>query len=135
MFDRYKYSDNGYIVMANSSKSKIINIGTINMKIFDRVILTLGNVRHIPNLRKNFVSLNRLDALDNDFSTRNEFMKVGKGSLVIIKRKSKNNLFKFIRDPIWRGITSGFKDKINVGEKLNLKSYKNNSKYEIRKKS
>lgn len=74
-------------MLANCSRSKIIGIDIVKIKIFDGVFRTLGDVIHIPNLRKNFVTLSRLDTLSYYFLTMNEFIEVGKGSSVIMKDK------------------------------------------------
>lgn len=86
-------SDVGYIVMTNFSRSKIIGIGTLNVKIFDRFVQTLGDIRHIPSLTMNMVALSRLDTSGCAFATRNEFMEVGKDLLVIMTKKTINNLY------------------------------------------
>lgn len=74
-------------MLANCSRSKIIGIDIVKIKIFDGFFRTLGDVIHTPNLRKNFVTLSRLDTLSYYFLTMNEFIEVGKGSLVIMKDK------------------------------------------------
>lgn len=60
------------------SRSKIIEKRTVKMKIYDGVIQTVSDVRFIPNLRKNFISLNNLDSLDYDFYAKNESICVSK---------------------------------------------------------
>lgn len=38
LFDSYKYRNDGDVVMVNGSRSKVIEKGTIKMKIYDRII-------------------------------------------------------------------------------------------------
>lgn len=87
-FDRYKPCDAGNVVMANGSRSKVISMGTTKTKMFNGGG-SLRYMRHVPNLRKNLVSLDWLNILGCDFSTKNEFVEVAKGSLVIMRGKNK----------------------------------------------
>lgn len=59
------------------------------------------------------------------FSARNEFMEDDKCSFLIINGKKRDNLYKLIGDLVGCGVTTASKDKVNFGEKLNLKSYYN----------
>lgn len=93
---------------------------------FDGVIRTLGDMRQVPNLRKKLVSLKRSDNLDYDFSVSNKFMDVGNGLLVITKGKKINNLYKLIGDLVQDGATTIVNGKMNIGDRLNLKSYISN---------
>lgn len=60
-------------------------IGNIRIKIFDRVVKELKQVRHAPNLKKNIVSLGMLESMGYSFEDENDSLKVIKGFLVIIK--------------------------------------------------
>lgn len=80
-------------------------------------------MRHIPSLRQNLISLSTLDTLGYDYSLRNESMKVGKDSLVIMKGKRRGNLYKLIGDPTQDGVATTMKNKINVSIKFSLKSW------------
>lgn len=97
LFDRYNPYDIADVVMVNGSKRKVIGMDTVKMKMFNRVVQTFSNVRHVFNLKKNLVSLNKLDALGYGFPIKNTFMKVGKYSLAIMKVKKIDNLYKLIR--------------------------------------
>ena len=47
---------------------KIIGIGNIHMRMFDGQVQTLTNVRHVPDLRKSFLSLGALEDQGCKFS-------------------------------------------------------------------
>ena len=51
-FDIYKACDASTVMMGNGSTSRVVGIGTVKMKMFDSVIRTLANVRHVPRLRR-----------------------------------------------------------------------------------
>ena len=48
--------------MSNNTMCKKLGIGNIRMRMFDGQIRTLTNVRHIPDLRKNLLSVGALEA-------------------------------------------------------------------------
>jgi len=48
--------------MGNNVVCKTVGIGNIRMRMFDGHVQTLTNVRHVPDLRKNLLSLGDLKA-------------------------------------------------------------------------
>ena len=65
-FDTYRLVNLGSVLMGNDASCRTVRMGNIRVKMFDGVIKTLCDVRHIPDLRKNMISLRTLD--DNGFS-------------------------------------------------------------------
>ena len=57
----YEMVSKDVVLMGNNASCKIANIGTVKIKMFDEVIKTLGDVRHVPNLKKSLISLSTLD--------------------------------------------------------------------------
>ncbi|KAK3010396.1 hypothetical protein RJ639_011710 [Escallonia herrerae] len=70
--------------------------GTIKIKMFDGIVRTLDDVRYIPNLKKNLISLGTLDSIDCSISIKGGVMKVSKGAIVIMKGKKTRNLYKLM---------------------------------------
>ena len=92
--------------MGNNVSCKVINIGNVRIKIFDGVIRTLCDVRYIPELRKNLISLGTLDDIDYNYKSVNGMMKVSKGALMVMKgQKLARNIYKLIRITIIGGVT------------------------------
>ena len=60
-FISYKFGDLGTVKMGNSSHSKIAKIGDICIEMRIGCILTLKDVRHVPDLRLNLISTCALD--------------------------------------------------------------------------
>ena len=56
------------LLMANNDSCEIHGIGSIKLKVHDGSIKTLSNVRYIPNLKRNLISLGVLD--DSGFKTK-----------------------------------------------------------------
>jgi hypothetical protein len=48
--------------MGNDVTCTIIGMGTIKIKMSDGVVRTLEEVRHIPDMKKNLISLRTLDS-------------------------------------------------------------------------
>ena len=47
--------------MGNDASCKVTGIGNIRIKMFDGIVRTLCDVRHVPYLRKNLISLGTLN--------------------------------------------------------------------------
>ena len=52
---------------------------------FDGVIRTLTDVRHVPELKKNLISLKVLDSCGHKFTGFDGTLKISKGALVVMK--------------------------------------------------
>jgi hypothetical protein len=60
---------------------------------FDGTVEILTDVRHVPNLRKNLISLGVLDIGGYKSIAQGGVMKVYKGILLVMKAKKVGNLF------------------------------------------
>lgn len=76
---------NGSVLMGDDSTCEIAAIDTIKIKMFDGTIRTLSDVRHIPSLKKNLISLSTLDNKGYKYSGRDVIVKVTKDSLAVMK--------------------------------------------------
>jgi hypothetical protein len=61
-FDTYRSINSGIVTMGTSVHCKITGIGNIIIKMFDGVVKTLCNVKHVPEVEKNLISLDTLDS-------------------------------------------------------------------------
>ncbi|KAG8501671.1 hypothetical protein CXB51_003833 [Gossypium anomalum] len=61
-FTTYETMFEGVVLMGNNASCKITGVGTIKVKMFDGVVRTLSDVRHIPELKRNLISLSTLDS-------------------------------------------------------------------------
>ena len=64
------------------------------MRMFDGQVRTLMNIRHVPNLKKNLLSLRALEARGYKFSGAEGGIKVTRGFMTILKRERITNLYK-----------------------------------------
>ena len=61
---------------------------------FDGVVRRLGDVRHVPDLKRNLISLNTPDAKGYNYTGEGGVVKVSKGALVMMKRQKRSaNLY------------------------------------------
>ena len=60
-FSTHKPMHKVVVLMGNNASCKVACIGTVHIRMFDGVV-TLGDVRHVPDLKRNLISLSTLKA-------------------------------------------------------------------------
>ena len=62
---------------------------------FDNMVRTLGELQHVPEVKKNLISLGTLDSNGYYYKSENWLMKVSKGAMVVMKgQKVEGNIYK-----------------------------------------
>ncbi|GJW56756.1 retrotransposon protein, putative, ty1-copia subclass [Tanacetum coccineum] len=80
--------------MGDNASYKIEGIGSIQVKMFDGAIRTLEDVRHVPGMKRNLISLSTLDLKGYKYSGEGGVLKVTKGSMIVMKANIKSaNLY------------------------------------------
>ena len=93
--------------MGNGAQCKITGTGNIRIKMFDGVVRTLCDVRHVPKVEKNLISLDTLDSNGYGYKSKGGVMKVTKGVMMVIKgQKSSKNIYKLLGSTVVGGIAS-----------------------------
>ena len=93
--------------LADNRPCKVVDIGTIKLRMHDRVIRTLTNVRHIPKLKKNLVSLGYLEKQGYAFGCQpgSGCLRITKDALVVMKgRRLENNLYEMEGSMVTDGV-------------------------------
>ena len=80
-------------MMGNDAACTVKGKCTIQIKTHDGVIRSLTNVRHVPDLRRNLISLGTLESLGCKYSAEGGEIKISKGSLTLMKGKRRGNLY------------------------------------------
>ena len=75
----------GSVLMGNDQSCQIEGVGSVKIEMFDGVVRTLENVRFIPELRKNLISLGTLDARGFHYRVSSGVMDVLAGEKVILR--------------------------------------------------
>ncbi|KAL6333003.1 hypothetical protein AAG906_020022 [Vitis piasezkii] len=88
--------NSGFVMMGNDASCKVAGIGNIIIKMFDDVVRTLCDVRHVHELRKNLISLGTLDCNRFSFKSTSGVMKVSKG----------RNIYKLLGTTIVGGVAT-----------------------------
>ena len=86
--------------MGNDATCPVIGIGTVKIKMFDKVVRVLSNVRHVPYFRKNLISLVVLDDLAYSYSSKGGIMKITKGALMMMKGHKVSTLYRLIGNTV-----------------------------------
>ncbi len=92
-FSTFSSVEGGVVRMGNNSSSKVIGIGTVKIKTHDGTIRTLSDVRYVPDLRKNLISLCILDLKGCRINIESSTIKVSRGALVLLKGKRTDSLY------------------------------------------
>ena len=85
----YEIVHKGAILMGNNASCKVAGIGIVHIKMFDGVVRTLSDVKHVLNLKRNLISLSTLDAKGYKYTGEGGVLKISKGALVKMKGHQK----------------------------------------------
>jgi hypothetical protein len=91
-FETYEPSD-GRVIMGNNNTCKVAGTGTISFKFHDGRIRRLTGVRHIPDLKKNLISLGSLEEKGCKFQSEGGVLRVSIGALTVMKAKRVGTLY------------------------------------------
>lgn len=61
-FSTYEGGSGGAVIMENNAPCKIIGVGTVRIRMLDGIVRTLTDVKHIPELKRNLISLSAVDS-------------------------------------------------------------------------
>ena len=85
----YEIVHKGAILMGNNASFKVAGIGIVHIKMFDGVVRTLSDVKHVLNLKRNLISLSTLNAKGYKYTGEGGVLKISKGALVKMKGHQK----------------------------------------------
>jgi hypothetical protein len=84
-FSSYKPMQKGDVVrMGDDNPCEIVGIGSVQIKAHDGMTRTLKNMRYIPEMTRNLISISTLNAEGFKYSGSNGVLKVSKGSLICL---------------------------------------------------
>jgi len=92
-FSIFEKLDSCSVVIGDDRPCNIEGIGTILIKMFDRMMPKLKEVRYVPQLKKNLISVGALKALGLEISDRDGVLKMLRGSMIVLKDVRHNNLY------------------------------------------
>ena len=80
--------------MENGIPCKTIGVGSIRIMMFDGIVRELMDVRYVPELKSNLISLGVLDSCGYKYTSQGGALTLSKGSLVVMKETKVDNLYK-----------------------------------------
>jgi hypothetical protein len=92
-FSEYVQSHAGEVVIEDRSTCEIIGISSIYIQVHDGSIRKLIDVRFVPKLKINLISLSTLEAMRFNFAAIDGVLKVSCGNRIILKGNRLNNLY------------------------------------------
>jgi hypothetical protein len=92
-FINYEPVNGGSFLMGNNVAGKIAGFGAVKIRMHDGTDRILKNVQHVPDLKKNIISLVTLDSLGNEYSDESGVIRVKKGSLVVLQGNKFDGLY------------------------------------------
>ncbi|KAH9802505.1 Integrase catalytic domain-containing protein [Citrus sinensis] len=81
------------IMLGNEQPCRAMGIGTIRLKMFDRIDKELKEVRFVPALKKNLISVGALEAKGYKVTIEDGIMKFTHGAMVILQGVRRHNLY------------------------------------------
>ncbi|KAK2989446.1 hypothetical protein RJ640_018764 [Escallonia rubra] len=84
-FATYRPFDGVKVLMRNDVACKVVGIGSIHIRMYDGIVRTLTDVKHVLELRKNLISLGTLDFNGCSYRAIGGVIRIMKGALVVMK--------------------------------------------------
>ncbi|GFZ06608.1 hypothetical protein Acr_18g0007780 [Actinidia rufa] len=111
----------GRIWMVNNMCSRVVGRGSVRFRMADGRSVTLTEISHVPNLRKNLISIGMLDAKGCRFDASGEILKVSKGNKEMLWGKKTGGLYRLEGNVQTGGATvrhgsSGISEKSGQGK-------------------
>ena len=78
----------------------------------DGVVRTLTDVRHVPELKKNLISLGTLDDIGCKYTAEDRMLKVSRGAMIVMKGKKVSSLYHLLGETMTKAtaVSSGESD-------------------------
>ncbi|KAH9706402.1 hypothetical protein KPL70_012195 [Citrus sinensis] len=92
-FTDFHNLESGAVVMGNDQPFRTMGIGTVQLKIFDGMVRELKEVRFVPALKKNLISVGALEAKGYKVTIEDGTMKFTHGAMVILQGVRRHNLY------------------------------------------
>ena len=99
-FEDLKQGDGRVVLLGNNKPCKVQGIGSVRIRMHNDTERVLTNVRFIPELKRNLISLGMLDELGYVIKVEAGTIKIMKGSLLVMKGLKKNGIYSVLGSTI-----------------------------------
>ncbi|KAA0043293.1 Retrovirus-related Pol polyprotein from transposon TNT 1-94 [Cucumis melo var. makuwa] len=89
----FQKSGGGKVLLGDNGTCDVKGTSSVHIATHDRMIKILTNVRYVPKLKRNLISLGELDRSGYTIKFKNRVMKVTKGSLVKLRKTLRNGRY------------------------------------------
>ncbi|KAH9743695.1 hypothetical protein KPL70_003390 [Citrus sinensis] len=94
-FVTFKSIDGGKVLLRNNLACKVAGIGSVRIKMYDGSVKGLEQVRYVPELKRNLISLGMIDQLGCCIKAENGELQILKDGAIIMKCCRRNGLYVF----------------------------------------
>ena len=106
-FYNLEESELGSVIMGNDQTCEILEKGKIKLKLHDGIVHFLNEVRYVPELKRNLISVGLLESKGFKIAMENGTLKVLHGALVVMMATRRRNLYFFKRSTVVGGVAIG----------------------------
>ena len=92
-FIEYHVFDGGRVMMGNNAMCRVIGISTVKLRLQDGTLLMIKQVRHVPDLKRNLISLGMFDQIGYNIRLEYGDLRVINGSKTVLKGNRKNGVY------------------------------------------
>ena len=92
-FEKFTELQGGSVLLGNNKPCKIQGIGSIRLKLHDGIEKIIQDVRYVPDLKRNLISLGELDRKGYLFRDENGTLEVMKDSRIVMRGVRKHGLY------------------------------------------
>lgn len=92
-FSELKTFNGGDVLLGNNHACKIRGIGTIYIRMFDGVVRKITDVRYVPGMKRNLLSLGVFDSKGYRYGSYNGVLQVSTQNKVLIQGIKENGLY------------------------------------------
>jgi len=97
----FQENNTSFVSLGDGSICNIMSVETVKIKIFDRVVCTLDGVSYVSKMRRNLISLGRLDSKGCRYSAAGGAIKITRDCLVLMKKeKYRDGLCRLMRNTV-----------------------------------
>ncbi|GFY87494.1 hypothetical protein Acr_05g0011330 [Actinidia rufa] len=93
MFSTYA-TCKGLLRMAKNTTNKAVGKGTVRFRMADGRSVTLTEVRHVPKLRKNLISIEMLDSMGCSIVAKGGILRISKGNKEMLRGRKTRGLYR-----------------------------------------
>ena len=103
-FNSFKSGDFGYVYLGDDKPCIIKGMGQVKIALDDGGVRTLSQVRYVPEVKKNLISLGTLQANGCSFKSNgnSDILRVSKGAMTVMRAKrTAGNIYKLLGAQLW----------------------------------